>query len=134
MYCTNCRKTDHSDADCHSTRANNGPHRSMQMEQSSQAVEGALERLVRRLGPILTDQDGNLQKAILMCAWGDHRCANYSVHDWHYEYCAGLPDTAPALRPGLGGIIHGHPGERCPCMTPKASRQNNVSKLVGVCY
>ena len=74
-----------------------------------------VDQPVRRIGPTLTDQDGNLQVAILMCAWGEHRCANYSVHDWHYEYCAGLPDSAPNLRPGYGELIRGHPGDRCPC-------------------
>lgn len=39
-------------------------------------------------GPILTDQDGNLDTPILMCAYRDHRCKHFGVHDWHYFYCA----------------------------------------------
>ena len=39
-------------------------------------------------GPVLTDQDGNLSVPISMCAWREHRCKFFGVHDWHYFYCA----------------------------------------------
>lgn len=66
-------------------------------------------------GPVLTDQDGNLRRPILMCAWGDHKCEFYSVHDWHYPYCAARPDTSTALRPGYGMQLRsGKPDDECP--------------------
>ena len=39
-------------------------------------------------GPVLTDQGGNLDEPILLCAYGKHRCKHLGVHDWHYFYCA----------------------------------------------
>ena len=84
------------------------------------AVAGQVERSVRPLGPVLTDQDGNLSRKIWMCAWRGHRCAHYSVHDWHYSYCAAQkPDSAPALRPGAGQQLRsGTPNDGCPYMRP----------------
>lgn len=80
-----------------------------------QASAGQVERPVRPLGPVLTDQDGNLSNPILMCAWGNHRCAHYSVHDWQYSYCAARPDSSPALRPGAGMQLRsGKPDDECP--------------------
>ena len=63
-----------------------------------------VDRLVRRLGPILTDQDGNLRKLILMCSWGEHRCANYSMHDWHVS-----DDVNPPLFAGEAAFLGWHP-------------------------
>ena len=39
-------------------------------------------------GPILTDLDGNLNEPILKCAYGNHRCVHFGIHDGHYFYCA----------------------------------------------
>lgn len=42
----------------------------------------------RSEGPITTDQNGNLQTPVLMCAFGSYRCRHFGVHDFHHFYCA----------------------------------------------
>lgn len=84
-------------------------------ETARDAGPAGSEQPVKPRGPVLTNKDGNLSRRVWMCAWGDHRCAHYSVHDWHYPYCSTRPDSAPALRPGAGMQLRSpKPDDGCP--------------------
>lgn len=74
-------------------------------DEKNPAVAGQVERRVRTHGigegPILTDQDGNLSKKILMCCYGkENRCIHFGVHDWHYFYCAAQDAPNKHAEPG----------------------------------
>jgi hypothetical protein len=43
-----------------------------------------------QVGPILTDQGGELDTPILMCWWADYRCPHFGIHDHHYFFCSAL--------------------------------------------
>jgi hypothetical protein len=96
--------------------------RSMQMEQIDQPEKVATNTW---LGPILTDLNGNLDRKVLRCSFGSHRCVHHRVYDGQYPYCAAQPDTAPALRPGGGTLLHDWgPNETCPYITVNIPHKN----------
>lgn len=80
-----------------------------------------------RAGPLLTTQDDNLDKPVLMCAWNQDRCMHFSVYDAHQYYCRAQPDTARALRPGAGTHLwFAKPNERCPHLPDECGKPANV--------
>lgn len=52
-----------------------------------------------REGPILTDENGELDKSYLTC----RGCKWFRVHDWHYYFCRDLGDKTKEDRPYSGG-------------------------------
>ena len=64
-------------------------------------------------GPILTDQDGNLDRPIFMCGWGRIKCAFLLIYDWQYLYCSAQPDTFPGIRRGTH-LLDFKPNKTCP--------------------
>lgn len=51
-------------------------------------------------GPILTDQDGELDKPILMCMYGKYRCSHFGINDVHYFYCSAQDADNKHAKPG----------------------------------
>lgn len=70
--------------------------------------------------PIYTDQGGELDDPVLMCAWEADWCPHLSVFDSHQYYCNAQPDTAPHLRKGAGTHLWWvKPNEGCPYLKGK---------------
>ena len=71
-----------------------GPERVRSMEGLGHTLENEMmtQDMVKaggeQEGPVTTNQDGNLDTPVRMCAYREHRCKHFGVHDWHYFYCA----------------------------------------------
>lgn len=72
---------------------------------------------VTRVGPALTDHNGELDKPVKTCVG----CTHFGVHDWHYYYCSAQPSqnrnpeySSPYPWRGAGAQMNSPNAQDCP--------------------